>query len=96
MQLVHRSGQQIDVIVRVIADRMAGRGNLLKPIDVRLFEHPADRKRVRFEAPLPDDMKKLIARLRRGEDSLRDGGTPPATYTSKRPRPEEGRQKRSH
>jgi 23S rRNA pseudouridine1911/1915/1917 synthase len=30
------------------------------------FEHPTDRKQMRFEAPLPDDMKKLISRLRRG------------------------------
>ena len=30
------------------------------------FDHPAEQKRMRFEAPLPDDMKKLIATLRRG------------------------------
>jgi 23S rRNA pseudouridine1911/1915/1917 synthase len=28
------------------------------------FDHPVDGKRVTFEAPLPDDMKKLIVRLR--------------------------------
>ena len=28
------------------------------------FNHPADGKRLTFEAPLPDDMKELIARLR--------------------------------
>ena len=30
------------------------------------FDHPAEQKRVRFEAPMPDDMKKLISTLRRG------------------------------
>ena len=30
------------------------------------FDHPAEQKRMRFEAPLPDDMKTLIATLRRG------------------------------
>ena len=30
------------------------------------FDHPAEQKRMRFEAPMPDDMKKLIATLRRG------------------------------
>jgi 23S rRNA pseudouridine1911/1915/1917 synthase len=28
------------------------------------FDHPADQRRLTFEAPLPDDMRKLIARLR--------------------------------
>jgi 23S rRNA pseudouridine1911/1915/1917 synthase len=31
------------------------------------FEHPIERKPMTFEAPLPDDMKKLIARLRVNE-----------------------------
>lgn len=31
------------------------------------FDHPSENKRVVFEAPLADDMKKLISRLRRGE-----------------------------
>jgi 23S rRNA pseudouridine1911/1915/1917 synthase len=29
------------------------------------FAHPRDGRAMRFEAPLPDDMKSLIARLRR-------------------------------
>jgi 23S rRNA pseudouridine1911/1915/1917 synthase len=33
------------------------------------FEHPAQGKPMRFEAPIPDDMKQLISRLRRGEPS---------------------------
>jgi len=30
------------------------------------FDHPGEQKRMRFEAPVADDMKKLIATLRRG------------------------------
>jgi 23S rRNA pseudouridine1911/1915/1917 synthase len=30
------------------------------------FDHPADQRRLTFEAPLPDDMKKLISHLRDG------------------------------
>lgn len=30
------------------------------------FEHPVERKQLRFEAPIPDDLKKLLARLRQG------------------------------
>ena len=30
------------------------------------FDHPAEQKRMKFEAPIPDDMDKLIAALRRG------------------------------
>jgi 23S rRNA pseudouridine1911/1915/1917 synthase len=33
------------------------------------FDHPSEHKRMVFEAPLPDDMKKLIGRLRRGVTS---------------------------
>ena len=34
------------------------------------FTHPADGRDLRFEAPLPDDMQRLIAQLRRGRSSL--------------------------
>jgi 23S rRNA pseudouridine1911/1915/1917 synthase len=29
------------------------------------FRHPADNRVMRFEAPIPEDMRKLIANLRR-------------------------------
>jgi 23S rRNA-/tRNA-specific pseudouridylate synthase len=30
------------------------------------FEHPLDGRRMRFEAPMPEDMRKLVAALRKG------------------------------
>ena len=31
------------------------------------FQHPVEQKPMKFEAPLPEDMKKLIAQLRQQE-----------------------------
>ena len=43
------------------------------------FRHPIDDRRLQFEAPLPDDLVSLIARLRRRQDR-HESRTPPAWW----------------
>ena len=52
LDFVRSLRQQIDVIVGVIADRVAFAGNLFEPIDVLLLEHLADDKGVNHAAAL--------------------------------------------
>ena len=45
--------QHVDVVVGVVADRMAGPHDLLEPVDVLLLEDPADREAVEHARPPP-------------------------------------------
>jgi hypothetical protein len=59
LEVLRPGGLDVDVVVGVVADRVAGTHDLLEPVDVFLLQHPADEEAVQDAAPRLDAPARL-------------------------------------